>query len=192
MINNHSICGNIFNESLSLRLSGRNKTLKITLHYKFPKQNDLEFKLNKLAEKMKIEQLTHIDDTVLNAFKELIPQLTGLNEYPTLEELQQVLQSEGSFLYVAREDEKILGTVTLVIYKIPTGKKAWIEDVVVNESARGKGVAEALIRHVLEVARQKGIEKIALTSQPFRVAANNLYRKVGFELRKTNVYRITV
>lgn len=141
---------------------------------------------------MKIEQLTHIDDTVLKAFEELIPQLTGLNEFPTLEELQQVLQSESSFLYVAKEGDKILGTITLVVYKIPTGKKAWIEDVVVDASERGKGIAEALIRHVLDVAHQNGIEKIALTSQPFRVAANNLYRKVGFELRKTNVYRITM
>ena len=139
---------------------------------------------------MKIEQLTHIDDAVLKAFQKLIPQLTGDSErYPSREELERVLKSEDTLVFVAEENDEILGTVTLAIYRIPSGIKAWIEDVVVDESARGIGVSVALMKHALDAARNIGVEKVDLTSQPFRVAANNLYVKLGFELRETNVYR---
>lgn len=141
---------------------------------------------------MIIEQLTHIDDTVLKAFRQLIPQLTGDPErYPTSEELEKLIQSEDTLVFVAKENDEILGTSTLALYRIPSGIKAWIEDVVVDESARGKGVAVALMNHVLNVARKMNVEKVDLTSQPFRVAANNLYLKLGFKLRETNVYRFT-
>ena len=139
---------------------------------------------------MKIEQLIHIDDTVLQAFQKLIPQLTGDPErYPTREELERVIKSEDTFVFVAEDGGEILGTVTLALYRIPSGTKAWIEDVVVDESARGKGVSVDLMKHALDAARNIGVEKVDLTSQPFRVAANNLYVKLGFELRETNVYR---
>ena len=139
---------------------------------------------------MKIEQLTHIDDAVLKAFQKLIPQLTGNPErYHTREELEKLIQSENTMVFVAKENDEILGTVTLALYQIPSGTKAWIEDVVVDESARGIGVSVALMKHALDAARNIGVEKVDLTSQPFRVAANNLYVKLGFELRETNVYR---
>lgn len=141
---------------------------------------------------MKIEQLTHIDDTVSKAFEKLIPQLTGRNSYPSREELQKILQTGNSFIFVAREGDEILGTLSLVVYKIPTGKKAWIEDVVVDENARGKGVAALLVNHALDMARAKGIEKVDLTSTPARTAANKLYQKLGFGKRDTNVYRFTL
>lgn len=140
---------------------------------------------------MHIEQLKNIDDTVLKAFKTLIPQLIDRNSYPSREELQEILQSGNTFLFIARENDEILGTLSLVVYKIPTGKKAWIEDVVVDENARGKGVAASLVYHALKVAREKGIEKVDLTSTPVRVAANRLYQKLGFRKRETNVYRFT-
>ena len=140
---------------------------------------------------MKIEQLTHIDNTVLKGVKKLIPQLTGDPErYPTREELEEVIQSEDTLVFVAKENDEILGTTTLALYRIPSGIKAWIEDVVVDESARGKGVSVALMNHAIDAARQIGVEKVDLTSQPFRVAANNLYIKLGFGLRETNVYRL--
>lgn len=139
---------------------------------------------------MTIEQLTQIDEKTYEAFKSLISQLTGdENRYPTLGELQKVILSEDTMVFVAREKDRILGTTTLALYRLPSGIKAWIEDVVVDESARGKGVSVALMNHVIDVAREKGLQKVDLTSQPFREAANNLYRKLGFELRKTNVYR---
>lgn len=142
---------------------------------------------------MIIEQLTHIDNTVLKAFQKLIPQLTGEpGRYPTKEELQKVIQSEDTFIFVAKENDEITGTLTLVFYHIPSGKRAWIEDVVVDESARGKGVAVSLMNHAISMARDNGILKIDLTSRPFRKAANKLYLKLGFELRDTNYYRLTL
>lgn len=139
---------------------------------------------------MKIEQLTQIDNAVLQAFEKLIPQLTGETErYPTREELEKIIKSDDSFVFIAKENDEILGTLTLIFYYIPSGKKAWIEDVVVDESARGKGVAVSLINHALEIALQNGIEKVDLTSRPFREAANKLYQKLGFKQRETNFYR---
>ena len=108
---------------------------------------------------MQIEQLKNIDDTALKAFEKMIPQLTGRNSYPSREELREILRAGNTFLFLARKNDEILGTLSLVIYKIPTGKKAWIEDVVVDENARGKGVAASLVNHALKVAREKGIEK---------------------------------
>lgn len=142
---------------------------------------------------MIIEQLTHIDDVALKAFKKLIPQLTGEQErYPTREELQKVIQSKDAFILIAKENNEIIGTLTLAFYHIPSGKRAWIEDVVVDESARGKGVAASLMNHAISVVRENGIRKIDLTSRPFRKAANKLYLKLGFEIRDTNYYRLTL
>lgn len=141
---------------------------------------------------MQIEQLTHIDDAAFEAFKELIPQLTGNDNFPSREELEKVLQAKNSFIFVARENHKILGTLTLVIYHIPTGGRAWIEDVVVSESARGKGVASSLLKYAINTAKENGIERIDLTSRPFRVGANKLYQKLGFEIRETNYYRLSL
>lgn len=118
---------------------------------------------------MKIEQLTQINNAVLQAFEKLIPQLTGeTGRYPTREELEKIIKSDDSFVFIAKENDEILGTLTLIFYYIPSGKKAWIEDVVVDKSVRGKGVAASLINHALEIARQNGIEKVDLTSRPFR------------------------
>lgn len=140
---------------------------------------------------MKIEQLTHIDDAALKAFQELIPQLTGeTDRFPSREELQKVIDSKDIMVFVARENGDVLGTTTLALYRIPSGIKAWIEDVVVHEKARGKGIAVALMEKAVDKAKELGIEKVDLTSQPFRVAANNLYVRQGFELRETNVYRM--
>lgn len=142
---------------------------------------------------MTIERLTKIDESVYQAFKKLIPQLTGdENRFPSVKELQRVIQSEDTMVFVAKENDEILGTTTLALYRLPSGLKAWIEDVIVDESARGKGVSVALMNHALNAARETGVKKVDLTSQPFRLAANNLYQKLGFELRKTNVYRLTI
>lgn len=141
---------------------------------------------------MKIVQLTHIDDAVLKAFQKLIPQLTGdPDRRPSRAELEKTIQSGDTLVFVAEENGEIQGTTTLALYRLPSGTKAWIEDVVVDESARGKGVSVALMNHVLNIARETGVQKVDLTSQPFRVAANNLYKKLGFELRETNVYRFS-
>ena len=95
-------------------------------------------------------------------------------------------------LFVARVDGRIVGSLTLATYTIPTGLKAWIEDVVVDGDARGHGVGEALNRAALDEARRRGAKEVDLTSRPSREDANRLYVRLGFEARQTNVYRYTL
>jgi ribosomal protein S18 acetylase RimI-like enzyme len=93
---------------------------------------------------------------------------------------------------VARLDGAIVGTLTLVTFRIPTGVRAWIEDVVVDDVARGHGVGDLLNRFALDLARAKGAKTVDLTSRPSREAANRLYQRIGFEPRDTNVYRYSL
>ena len=97
-------------------------------------------------------------------------------------------------LFVARVPEaggRIVGSLTLAVFRIPTGLRAWIEDVVVDGEARGKGVGEALNRAAIERAQALGARTVDLTSRPSREAANRLYRRIGFVQRETNVYRFS-
>lgn len=139
---------------------------------------------------MEIFQPAEITEELFNAFKKLIPQLYDSSKIPTKEYLQEIIQSKNIHLFVAKENE-IIGSLTLVMYKIPTGRKAWIEDVVVDADARGKGIGKKLILHAIAYVRKEGIKQIDLTSNPSRLAANNLYQKLGFGKRNTNVYRMT-
>ena len=105
-----------------------------------------------------------------------------------------MVSAPGTHLLVARASPDgrppaIVGTLTLVVFRIPTGVRAWIEDVVVDESARGRGVGEALTVAAIGLATGAGARTVDLTSRPTREAANRLYRRLGFELRDTNVYR---
>ena len=120
----------------------------------------------------------------------LIPQLSRSNPAPTSEELQMMVDSDSSRLLLAVDDHgAILGSLTLVLFRIPTGVRAWIEDVVVDSDARGKGVGDKLNRYALELARENGAVSVDLTSRPSREAANRLYQRIGFAPRDTNVYR---
>jgi ribosomal protein S18 acetylase RimI-like enzyme len=142
---------------------------------------------------VRIEELTAVDDGVVAAFERLIPQLSSSNPAPTREALERIVASEASALLVAREaDGTIVGTTTLVTFPIPTATRAWIEDVVVDEAASGRGISYDLTRHALDLARQAGCGTVDLTSRPSREAANHVYRKLGFEQRSTNVYRYTL
>ncbi len=100
-----------------------------------------------------------------------------------------MVASDASTLLIAQEDGYIYGSLTLVIFRIPTGVRAWIEDVVVDGEARGKGVGLALNEAALELARNAGAGTVDLTSRPSREAANRLYKRIGFTERDTNVYR---
>jgi ribosomal protein S18 acetylase RimI-like enzyme len=122
----------------------------------------------------------------------LIPQLSSSNPPPQSSELQEIVSSDSSVLFVARVDGKIVGSLTLATFRIPTGLRAWIEDVVVDSSARGHGVGEALNQAALAEARARGAVTVDLTSRPSREAANRLYQKLGFVQRETNVYRFTL
>lgn len=138
-----------------------------------------------------IERLSLVDEALYTACQRLVPQLTNTNP-PTREELELLLASPCSFLFVAKHidfGDETIGLATLILYRVPTGLRGYIEDVVVDERARGRRVGEALTWACLEAAREAGAPYAGLTSNPSRVAANRLYQKMGFEVRQTNVYR---
>ena len=133
-----------------------------------------------------------VTDEVVEAFARLIPQLSSSNPPPSRSQLESLVSSEASTLFIARVEGRIVGSLTLATFRIPTGVRAWIEDVVVDESARGHGVGEALNRAALDLARAEGAITVELTSRPSREAANRLYLRMGFVVRDTNVYRFTL
>lgn len=138
---------------------------------------------------MRIEVVERVGDDLVGAFARLMPQLSSSNPAPTREHLQRIVDGDATALLVAIDGDVIVGSLTLVVFPIPTGVRAWIEDVVVDESARGRGVGEALNRFAIDEARRAGAVTVDLTSRPTREAANRLYRRIGFEQRSTNVYR---
>lgn len=139
--------------------------------------------------KIRIDVASSVTDELLTAFERLIPQLSSSSPAPSREHLERIVNSDSCRLLLAREGEHIVGSLTLVVFPIPTGSRAWIEDVVVDSSARGKGVGEALNMKALEIARAEGAVTVDLTSRPSREAANRLYQRIGFMKRDTNVYR---
>lgn len=139
-----------------------------------------------------VERALRVDAELHEAFVRLIPQLSSSNPPPTVDELREIVFAPGSVVLVARVDSRIVGTLTLAMFRIPTGLRAWIEDVVVDEAARGLGVGEALTRAAIAEAGRRGASTVELTSRPSREAANRLYRRIGFEARETNVYRYTI
>ncbi len=139
---------------------------------------------------MQIIEASEVTEALVTAMEKLIPQLSRSNPAPTPEELQQMVDSDASHLLLALDDDgTMLGCLTLVLFRIPTGVRAWIEDVVVDGDARGLGVGDKLNRFALDLARQNGAVSVDLTSRPSREAANRLYQRIGFEQRDTNVYR---
>jgi len=139
---------------------------------------------------MQIEIASRVTDELLDALTRLIPQLKISSPRLTRDDLAALVSSDSASLLTARANASapILGMLTLIVYRVPTGVRARIEDVVVDESARGSGLAVALVERALEAARAKGADGVALTSNPRRVAANRLYQKVGFKRWDTNVY----
>lgn len=139
-----------------------------------------------------IEEVARATDEVVAALRRLVPQLSPAAPPPTLERVAELVASDHQALLVARLPEaepSIVGTLTLVAYPLPSGLRVWIEDVVVDAAARGRGVGAALVRTALRRAEQMGAPAVNLTSNPRREAANRLYRRLGFTLRETNAYR---
>jgi ribosomal protein S18 acetylase RimI-like enzyme len=140
-----------------------------------------------------VDEASEVTPDLVEAFERLVPQLSRSSPPPTEAEVQEMLDAPGTHVLVARGDDgKILGSLTLVIFRIPTAMRAWIEDVVVDEAGRGQGVGAALNRHALDLARREGCKTVDLTSRPSREAANRLYQRLGFHTRETNVYRFTL
>jgi ribosomal protein S18 acetylase RimI-like enzyme len=139
---------------------------------------------------MVVTELTEVTPEVVTAFARLLPQLSSSAPELAATELEAMVRSDASHVLVAVDDDGVVqGSLTLVVFRIPTGVRAWIEDVVVDEAARGTGTGEALNRRALELAAELGARTVDLTSRPSRVAANRLYQKLGFVARETNIYR---
>lgn len=142
---------------------------------------------------MTVSEALEVTDELVEAFALLIPQLSSSSAPTSRDELDAIVTSEASVLFLARDaGGRIVGSLTLVVFRIPTGVRAWIEDVVVDGSARGAGAGEALVAAAIERAGAVGSRTVDLTSRPSREAANRLYVRLGFESRTTNVYRRTL
>lgn len=140
---------------------------------------------------MFIVRATAVTDELVEAFERLIPQLKLSFPLPSRQEIESLLASDASILLAARYPDSrstIVGILTLVVYRVPTGIHARIEDVVMDEVMRGKGIGEALVRYALNMAREAGADGVALTSNPKREAANRLYQRLGFKPWVTNLY----
>ncbi len=143
---------------------------------------------------MRIEPATVATQDLLDALSRLLPQLNPDLPVLTMERLDRVINDPATTLLVARDDqdEKIIGTATVLVYTTPAQVKSRIEDVVVDEEARGKGAGKELVEHCIEVAREAGAEVVELQSARWRQVANKLYPKIGFQLRESNLYRLSL
>ena len=127
------------------------------------------------------------------ALQALVPQLSRSNPPPSLDEVTAMLTHDSVTQFLARRDDgSIVGVSTLATFPIPTAIRAWVEDVIVDEASNNQGIGRQLLDAMVERARQLGAKTVDLTSRPSREAASHLYRKAGFEVRDTNVYRITL
>jgi ribosomal protein S18 acetylase RimI-like enzyme len=134
-----------------------------------------------------VERATEATTELAEALARLVPRLSQTSAAPTRGQLEELVADERTWLLVARDPE-IVGALTLVLYRIPTGLRGVIEDVVVDAGARGRGIGEALTREAQRVGAEAGVRSIGLTSRADREPANRLYRRLGFERRETNVY----
>ena len=138
-----------------------------------------------------IEIVRAVDDELVEAWRRLLPQLSRSASTVSAAHLDEIVGSDATSLLIARVGGAIVGSLTLAVFPLPTGRRAWIEDVVVDADARGHGVGEALTRAAVEQAAALGARTVDLTSRPSRTAAHRLYQKVGFVVRETSVYRLS-
>ena len=139
--------------------------------------------------RVQVEAVRRVTDELIDAAGRLLPQLSGSAATIGAEELGGVVGHEATTLFVARSQERIVGMLTLVMFPLPSGLRARIEDVVVDQAARGRGVGAALTKAAVAQAQGRGARSVDLTSRASRVAANRLYQRLGFQLRDSNVYR---
>jgi ribosomal protein S18 acetylase RimI-like enzyme len=140
---------------------------------------------------IEVEVADEVSDSDLAAINRLLPQLSRSAPPLDAAALQQVASWNGNSLLLARAAGEIVGMLTLVTFPIPTGLRAWIEDVIVDESARGQGVGAVLTHEAIQLARAAGARTVDLTSRPSRQSANRLYERLGFQPRDTRTYRLS-
>src|SRR5215211_1119492 len=140
---------------------------------------------------MYIEKVSEVTQELYETLQRFVPQLGAHKVLLRSEELKKLVRSESSTLLVARDPDEtspIAGILCLTVYRVPTGLRSIIEDVVVDEARRRRGIGEALVRHAIDLAREAGADGVSLTSNPQRQAANRLYQALGFQIRQTNSY----
>lgn len=140
--------------------------------------------------KLEVRQVTEVTDSLLEAFGRLMPQLSPRLGAPSREVLRRVAGSETGALLAAVAGERIVGVLMLAWYDAPSGRKAWIEDVVVDAATRGRGIGEALVREALALACREGVARVMLTSNATRRAAHRLYERMGFVRYETDCFRL--
>jgi ribosomal protein S18 acetylase RimI-like enzyme len=138
---------------------------------------------------LQVEVLDKVTGEVVEAFGRLLPQLSRSAPPLRQADLEAIVGCPANTVLLARSAGTITGTLTLVMFPLPSGLRAWIEDVVVDESARGQGAGEKLTREALRIAAEAGARTVDLTSRPSREAAGRLYERIGFEIRETRLYR---
>lgn len=139
---------------------------------------------------VEIRRITQVSDALEEAFARLMPQLSPRLGAPSREVLRRVAGSETGALLAAVAGERIVGVLMLAWYDAPSGRKAWIEDVVVDAATRGRGIGEALVREALALARREGVARVMLTSNATRRAAHRLYERMGFVRYETDCFRL--
>ena len=143
-----------------------------------------------MTEEIRIEEATEMFEGLMPAMAGLVGQLSSSASVPSPAEIEEIVRSPACHLLLARDaGGAIVGMLTLVVFRIPTGVRARIEDVVVDQDARGRGVGEKLSLDAIRIANELGARTVDLTSRPSREAANRLYRRLGFVERESNVYR---
>jgi ribosomal protein S18 acetylase RimI-like enzyme len=139
--------------------------------------------------RVEVEAVQQVTDELVYAARRLLPQLSSSAVPFSADDLTRIVSHQATTLFVARSEGVIVGMLTLVTFPLPSGLRARIEDVVVDQDARGRGVGTALTMAALDLAQAQGARSIDLTSRASRVAANRLYQQLGFRLRDSNVYR---
>jgi len=137
---------------------------------------------------VRIEQVSEANEELLEAIHRLLPQLTEARTPPTLEQLAETVAGQTMLIALDDATGRVIGTLTLIIYRVSSGLKARIEDVIVDKSARGQGVGDALVREGMARAGAAKVLMLELTSMPYRESANRLYKRLGFVRKPTNVY----
>jgi ribosomal protein S18 acetylase RimI-like enzyme len=141
---------------------------------------------------MNVLEIKYYADAVLDALNDLLPQLSSSPERLTEQKLLEIIHSDTTHLLMAEENDQYVGSLTLVVFKIPSGTRVRIEDLVVLETARGRGAGKSLVLKAVEMADALGVEAVELTTHPSREAAGALYEKLGFKIRDTYVYRLEI
>ena len=152
---------------------------------------DFRILRGKTNEFMRIYEATEPSDLLAEAFARLLPQLSERMTAPDREAVARIVASPATRqLVAAAEDGRIVGSLSVALYDVPSGRKAWIEDVVVDAAARGRGIGEALVREALALACREGVARVMLTSNATRRAAHRLYERMGFVRYETDCFRL--